>query len=86
MNETLNEKVSVITIYDREKGTITPWRIKWNGKSYQTKKIGYYHKIRVGRGTKHIFSVTDGNMFFRLSLDSETLIWTLEQISDGFVN
>ena len=86
MNESINEKISVVTIYDREKGTIQPYQLKWQGKKYTINKIGYYHKIRVGRGMKHIFSVTDGNMFFRLSLDSETLIWTLEHISDGFVN
>ena len=86
MNEVINEKISVVTIYDREKGSVIPYQIKWQGKKYTINKIGYYHKVRVGRTMKHIYSVTDGNMFFRLSLDTENLFWTLEQISDGLTN
>ncbi len=86
MQEIIKEKVSVITIYDRMKGTVMPKKIRWQGKDYMIEKLGYYHKFREGRKIMHIFSVASKEMFFRLSLDSENLHWTLEEISDGLPN
>lgn len=84
MNEVINEKVSVVTIYDREKRTAVPYKLKWHGRVYKITNIGYHHTAREGRTLNHIFSVTDGNLAFRLRLDTETLSWTLEQVSDGY--
>jgi len=50
---------------------------------YTVTKIGFHHKIWDGRNRIHIFSVTTGAMDFRLSYDTETLDWTLEEVSDG---
>lgn len=83
MRETINEKVSVVTIYDREKKSVLPWMIKWQGRRYTITKLGYHHTQRLGRVLHHIFSVTDSIMFFRLDLDTENLMWTLEEVSDG---
>ena len=46
-------------------------------------KLGFHHTVRVGRVLHHIFSVATESMFFRLNLDTETLSWTLEEVSDG---
>lgn len=86
MLEPLNEKISVMTIYDRVKGTVIPRKIKWNGKQYNIKKVGYYHKTRIGREIIHVFHVTDGNLDFRLECSSENLHWTLKEVSDGTAN
>ena len=86
MHEIVNERVSVITIYDRQKGTVIPAKIKWQAREYKITKLGYYHKVRDGRTTHHIFHVTDGHLDFRLNFDSETLHWKLEEVSDGNAN
>ncbi len=86
MNEYINEKVSVITVYDRVKGTVLPKKIKWKGKVYTIIKLGFHHTVRQGRTLLHYFSVTDGNLDFRLCLDTETLHWTLEEVTDGTAN
>ena len=83
MNEKINEKVSVITIYDNEKRTTLPYIIKWQGKKYTVNKIGYHHTQREGRTLKHIFSVCNDSMAFRLNFDTDNLSWTLEAVSDG---
>jgi len=85
MTETINEKISVVTVYNRDKRTVLPWRLKWQGRVYTVTKLGYHHTMRVGRVLHHIFSVATDSMFFRLNLDTETLSWTLEEVSDGLV-
>ncbi len=84
MNEIINEKISVITIYDKK--NVLPFRIKWQGRVYDISKIGFHHKIKEGTRLFHIFSVTDGNLDFRLKFDTETLHWILEEVSDGLAN
>lgn len=86
MQEKINEQVSVVTIFDRDKASIMPVKIKWQGKIYPINKLGYHHNYRQGRDVMHIFSVANNNLAFRLRLDSSNLRWILEEISDGQVN
>lgn len=83
MNEIINEKISVIMIFDRNNGTIIPKKLKWQGRIYVIDKIGYHHKVREGKKLIHIFSVANKTLAFRLRFDTETLHWTLEEVSDG---
>lgn len=83
MLENINERVSVITKYDRDSGAVMPVKMRWQAKDYLIQKLGYYHKIREGRTIQHIFHVTDGSIDFRLKHNSDTLNWILEQVSDG---
>jgi hypothetical protein len=86
MQEIINEKVSVITVYDRNRGLVFPQKIKWQGRIYKPEKLGYYYKFREGRKLIHIFSVCNNSMHFKLRFDSENLHWTLEEVSDGIAN
>ena len=86
MNEMINEKVSVVSVYDRSAGITMPKKIKWQGRVYPIEKLGYHHKVREGRKLLHIFSVCNDALAFRLRLDTETLGWTLEEVSDGFAS
>jgi hypothetical protein len=83
MNEIINEKVSVITSFNREKGFVMPRKIRWQGRDYIIKNVSYHHKIKEGRKLIHIFHVTDGVLDFRLKLDTENLFWILEEVCDG---
>lgn len=86
MQETINEKVSVITVFDRNRGIVIPQKIKWQGRVYSIDKIGYHHKVKEGKKLIHIFSVANNSLAFRLRFDSENLHWTLEEISDGLTS
>lgn len=86
MNSVIDEKVSVITLFDKIKGTVVPKKLKWQGREYLITKLTYHHKIREGRTTFHIFHVTDGDLDFRLRLDTENLHWILEEVCDDAIN
>ncbi|OGK08795.1 hypothetical protein A2767_02700 [Candidatus Roizmanbacteria bacterium RIFCSPHIGHO2_01_FULL_35_10] len=83
MHEFINEKISVVTVYDRIKGTVIPKRIKWQGRIYDITKLSYYKPERVGRNIVHTFHVSNEAMDFKLRLDSYTLHWTLIEVTDG---
>ena len=86
MHGVINEKVSVVTVYDRVKGTVIPQKVKWQGRVYNITKVGYHHKVKQGKKLLHIFSVSTDSIAFRLSFDAENLHWLLEEVSDGFAS
>jgi len=60
-----------------------PISLTWFGRTYPIIKLGLHHTYREGLTRHHIFSVVGGNLFFRLNLNTDTLSWTLEEVSDG---
>jgi hypothetical protein len=83
MNERINEKVSVISVYDKAKGGFWPARLRWQGKIRSITKVGLHYTKRQGTKLLHIFSVTDGHLCYNLSFDTEILHWTLLEVADG---
>ena len=83
MRETLQEKVTVNLVSNCRTGQVLPKHLGWRGRSYTINKTGLHHTYRSGRTLIHVFSVTDGNTFFRLELNTDTLLWTLTEVSDG---
>ncbi len=83
MIEAINERVSVISVYNRERSAYLPVRLRWHGQTHPITKLGYHHTYRQGRVIIHVFSVSNNAMFFRLEFNTETLEWWLKQISDG---
>lgn len=79
----MNERVSVITVYDHTKGTTIPYRLKWQGRVYTVTELGFHHTRQDGSVLCHIFSVLAGSVYFCLELNTKTLIWHLTQIQDG---
>lgn len=86
MIEKIGEKVSVLSIFNKQLGLAAPKRIKWRNKTYDINKIGYHHKLKEGNKLIHIFSVSNQYLSFRLRLDTDNLHWTLEEVADGFSN
>ena len=84
MVEKINEKVSVITVYNREKKTVRPLKVRWHGREYEITKTGYIWKEWEGRTRIHCFAVSTSAMAFKLRLNTETLEWLLVEVSDGF--
>ena len=88
MTETINEKVSVVTLFKASplKNEVVPYLVKWQGRNYKIKKVGFHHLIREGRNVFHIFTVSTQNLDFRLKFDTANMHWILEEITDGFAN
>ena len=86
MQEIINQKIDVNTIYKAIGSKLFPYKLRWNGKDYLIKSIGYHHRERRGKVMHHVFSVASDTLDFRLRHDPETLTWTLEEVSDGLTN
>lgn len=86
MLEIINQRIDVITIYRSMGNKVIPYKLRWNGKNYLIKKIGYHHREKRGKVMHHVFSVASDSLDFRLRHDPETLTWTLEEVSDGVTN
>lgn len=78
----INEYVSVDLLSNHSTGKIIPWAVVWRGKKYRITTVGLHHMIREGRTLIHIFSVTDGTIYMKLSFNTESLRWRLVE-TDG---
>ena len=72
----INEKVTVGMVNN------IPKYVLWKNRSHTITQIGLHHHERVGSTLYHIFSVISGTLFLRLKLDTDNLIWTLEEVGD----
>lgn len=86
MTQTVGETVDVVCVSKTRPTLIMPQKIKWRNRVYVISQIGLHHQIRRGQTLFHIFSVSTGTLFLRLSLNTENLLWTLEEISDGIAS
>lgn len=86
MTQKISEPVSVKMIFDHLLGKAKPEQILWHNKIYPVTQVGLRHVVRDGRKLYHIFSLVSNAIFLRLSLDTEKLSWTLEEVSDGVAN
>lgn len=74
----INEFVSVNLTNNK------PQHVVWKNKNYKITQIGLHHSYRQGTTLYHVFSVTAGNLFLRLNLDTENLLWKLEEVESEF--
>lgn len=79
----INEAVSVKLVYNHVRQVVKPEAIYWRGRVYKVDKVGLHHIFRKGRTLTHVFSVVANETAFRLSLDTETLHWKIEEVSDN---
>lgn len=79
----IDEPISVISSFNHRLKRSEPRKILWNGREYIVTKLGLHHTRRDGRTLFHIFSVASEATFFRLSLNTDNLFWTLEAVSDN---
>ncbi len=82
MTQKISEKVSVSFTYNHDTQEVFPKWISWKGRLYPVVKVGLHHTFRQGRTLFHVFSVTSKTAFLRLILDTDTLAWNLEEITD----
>lgn len=86
MIQAIKAPISVTSLFDHRKRSVQPITLTWEGRVYSVSRIGLHHTYWRGRTLYHIFSLQAGNLFFKLSLDTQTLFWQVEQISDGESN
>ena len=79
----ISEPVSVSFTFDSAKRSVRPKALVWNNRLYGVKKIGLHHTFKKGETLFHVFSVVSNTLFFRLILNTKSLHWKLEEISDA---
>ncbi len=84
MIASINEQVAVYFVFSLDGAKRIPLFIKWKHKYLKVKSVGFHHYFKEGKKLFHVYElVTDTNVFMRLKLDTQSLIWTLEKVSDG---
>lgn len=87
MLQRISEPISVVlasTVGALAKAVaVRPLSLTWSHRTYPVTQVGLRHTYRDGVTRHHVFSVVGGSLFFRLNLNTETLHWILEEVSDG---
>lgn len=81
MRNSLNEPISVLSIYSKEKKIFKPAILTWGGRDYRLGKVDFYHKTKQGATTLHHFSLSDKeeSVYLKLLFNAGNLQWTLEE-------
>ena len=79
----INEPIAVMVRYKQDGKKAVPTMMEWQNRLYRFSQFGFWHPFRQGRRLIHVFTVSDGINTFRLEFDTESLLWTLREISDG---
>lgn len=78
----VNKKVAVVCVWDLEAPWPIPYGVHWQKRSYVFRDV-LKHSSKMRRGTLyHQFLVSDGDITFKLELDTAKLSWTLLEISE----
>lgn len=85
MIQKVSDSVSVTLSFNHKTNKVLPRGVIWKNRLYAVTKLGLHHTYREGRTLYHVFSVATPTLFFRLVLNTESLHWKLEEISDGQV-
>ncbi len=87
MLRTLNERVDVIARFTREspqsQNNTDIYKVRWEEREYKVVEFGLHHLEKRGKILFHIFSVCTDTLNFKLSLNTKTLVWKLEGVSDA---
>lgn len=86
MIQKISAPISVDLVFNHRERFVSPKEVVWEGRTYPILKVGLHHTYRLGRTLFHVFSVTSQDLFFRLVLNTDSLFWTLEEISDGLAD
>jgi hypothetical protein len=84
MVQSINQPVSVAMIFSIRKRRKIPWVVEWNNTRYLIAELGLLYYYKEGDRLFHVFEVlTKTGMHMKLKLDTLSLGWTLEAVSDG---
>ena len=82
MIQDIKAPISVFLHYNHRKNTASPVKLLWEGREYLIKKLGLHYSFRKGKTLFHVFTVSAGELFFKLIMNTDNLFWSVEQIGD----
>lgn len=84
MLENLNEHITVLLKSADEIKTTGPVTIFWRGRVYKVEKIGLHYTYKAGAKLFHVYCVSSADTNFKLVLDTNSLLWTVQEVYDKF--
>lgn len=75
--DSVHEPVEVLVAFKNSRPE--PMMFKWGKQYYQVRKVNLVHAERIGREKVYFFSVSDEANAYRLSFNTESLQWALEE-------
>jgi hypothetical protein len=78
MFKTINETIKVTSSFFRDR--VTPEKFEWNGQQHIIEKSKLVHAAKKGEGKMFFFDVNDNRDFYKLSFDTKSLEWELNQV------
>lgn len=77
----ISEPINVWVLF--EGAMIKPLVFLWKTRKIKVDKINLVHTSKVGTSVFYHFSVSAGNNFYRLKMDSVKMKWFLEMVEEG---
>jgi hypothetical protein len=74
----VDETVEVVVVFKKDRAL--PVLLKWNGREYKIKSIDFVHQVHEGATLIHRYAVSDSSNSFKLSFNTASLRWNLEQV------
>jgi len=84
MRQKINTPVSVMMDFNHWQNKVMPTQIRWNNRDFKIETVGMHYQFFKGKKLFHVFSVSSGEMFFKLILNTENLFWKLSEVADEF--
>ncbi len=78
MAELIKESINIGT--NKARREMVPECMIWRGRTYQFTSIGLHHTTYEGDVLIHLFSMTTTSACFRISFNTNTLLWILESV------
>lgn len=78
----IDKPVSVILASDHAAKKVIPTEVIWNSRAYKIQKLGLHYTYRSGTRLYHVFCVTSDSINFKLTFDTVSLLWELEEVYD----
>ena len=78
MFEQINEPIKVLASFS--KGVITPHQFSWQHRLIKIAQINLVHPLKDGAVTHHVFFVSSATANYKITFNTVTLKWYLEQI------
>jgi len=82
MAEKIKEPVSVNLAYNHKKRQTKILKIIWKNAVYNINKHGLHYTFKKGSTLIHVFSVSNSSLNFKLTFDTDSLNWMLEEVYD----
>jgi hypothetical protein len=87
MIDRLNAPVSVTATFNHRTRQLDIKRVQFDGHEHVIRRVSYHHTQRKGKTLLHIFCVSGEDVFFKIVLNTDTLLWSLHEIhSHAFDN